>query len=731
MSYRNAGRRKQTKGIVLFTVVAIMLFLLIMVLSTLSVVSSAQRRTYTQFKENQAYFTARSGIATFLRAAAAGPTETTLVGFHDEFLDLCQNGNVYNDKGKSFKTMESSSDVMTVTVSFPQPPQSGGDLKYLYGECKIYAYKTGADKAKIVSRAAVGGLDKGFPESVVTLYISVPTPKPELFKNAMTSFSNVTNSTIGILGGMGAYVDPANGSKTSESKAYANTMTYKNNGVVSRNVVIGSGATVDTQTEFVFQDVVGKLKSDGTYEASDPQYMGITVMGDANFTNEPVIYGDSSSKKPYVYVDGLLTLNTNAKIGADFDNRNASNPSSITVSDDADSEVNVYCNSYISGNTPTINGDLYIYGEAQNTNYAHMTPAGKKTDSNSIAGGTYYGNIYCNGNLELGAGGQTPTIEGDVYCTGTLTVNSATINGTLYAATYAGSNPVISNPDVAKVYGSMPSDFVTKQFVQENIIASPSKQFEDFGGVDKEGNKTNDGSMYPAMGYYTDSSGNWKPRTTVDSSWSIWNPNDYFAMNDSGKVAYIDATENNLSIVVPNGFFPQNTNKNKIVIKGDKRVDFYIVEHTSSGSWDPADETKVTNGSGGGANNMVITEQLYNAMNSSSQIHIACPGETDNLALNVYYNIQDDMTLDISGDLLMGYIYGPKAVVKMSNGISIDNINYDGTSYGTINNMQFIGSCVTSDIMTGNNVQGIFLPPAKPNNNHENKFWTDLYYLNY
>ncbi|MBP0965926.1 MAG: hypothetical protein J5999_11655 [Oscillospiraceae bacterium] len=723
MSYRNAGRRRQTKGIVLFTVVAIMLFLLIMVMSTLSVVSSAQRRTYTKFKENQAYFTARSGIASFLRAGSAGPSETALVGFHDEFLDLCQNGNVYNDTGKSFDDMEGSSDVMKVTVEFPQPPQSGGDLKYLYGSCKIYVYKTGVDKAKIVSRAAIGGFDSGEPESVVTLYISVPTPKPELFKNAMTSFANVTNSTVGILGGMGAYVDPANGSKASSDKAEASTMTYVNNGFVSRNVVIGSGATLHTQAEFVFQDVVGKLKSDGTYEASEPQYMGLTVMGDAKFTDMFTVYGDSTSKTPYVYVDGNLAISTGTKIGADFD--------SGSISDSADNAVNVYCNTINISNTPTINGDLYIYGESQDTDYAYMTSAGADTTANSIAGGTYYGDIYCNGDLVLGAGGQTPTIEGDVYCTGTLTVNSANINGTLYAAAYAGSNPVLADATIAQVYSDMPSDFIEKDYVKENIIANPGSQFDNFVGVTQD-NQPVAGTMYPALGYYTDDSGNWVERTTVDSSWSIWNPYDYFQMNDSGKVAYIDATENSLNIVVPNGFFPTNTQNNKIVIKGDKRVDFYIVEHTPN-PWVWNDDTTYTSSSNQNSarNNMVITEDFYRALTNGDQIHIACPGATDNISLNVYYNIQDGMTYNIEGDLLMGYIYGPNAVVNMNNGVSIDNINYDGTSYGTVSNMQFIGSCVTSNITTSNSVQGIFLPPAKANNSGENKFWEDLYYLNY
>ena len=732
MSYRNAGRRNQTKGIVLFTVVAIMLFLLIMVLSTLSVVSSAQRRTYTQFKENQAYFTARSGIATFLRAAAAGPTETTLVGFHDEFLDLCQNGNVYNDKGKSFETMESSSDVMTVTVSFPQPPQSGGDLKYLYGECKIYVFKTGLDKAKIISRATLGD-----SESIVTLYISVPKPKPELFKNAMTSFSSVANSHVAVLGGLGAYVDPDQGSKAYSDKAEKTTLNFTNEGVISRNNIIGSGATISTQSSYVFQETVGKLKSDGSYEETNG-YMGITVMGDLHIQNNPIFYGVSSSKRPYIYADGCFSspngLKIGASVGSGIDVRDAFNgtlnASYGDLSDDDDAKINVYCNSADIG-TIQINGDLFIYGENEDRDYAYMTGNGKDKTLNKF-NGVIYGDIYCNGDLTLG---DNAVINGDVYCSGTLSYNnlsSSNVSGEFYAASYSisGSSDIVDGTDKYQSYSSMPSEFIDKDTVKESIISVPTKQHSNFYGQDKDGNPV-PGTIYPAYGYYTDDSGNWKERTSVDSSWSIWNPNDHFTFD--GQVEFIDATTNDLNIVVNNGIFAQNRKNCKLVIKGDKRVDFYFTEKAPNPWW-PGDNTKyvkTTNGGGDGSNNMVITEAVYDAINSGSEIHIACADETDNISVSIYYNIQDNLTFDMCSDLLMGYIYGPNAIAVMNNGISFPNIKYDGIKYKNIEKIHFIGSCVTSDIQTGNNLLGIFLPPAAPNTDGDGKFWTDLYYLNY
>lgn len=712
MSYRNAGRRRHTKGVVLFTVVAIMLFLLIMVTSTLSVVSSAQRRTYTKFRENQAYFTARSGIASFLRAAAEEDESSPLIGLHDEFYDLCVNGNIYDDTNKSFEDMDGDSDVMKMTVELPQPPQSGGDLKYLYGDCKVYVYKIGFDKAKIVARSVLGD-----SENIVTLYITVPKPKPNLFSNAMTSGSNITNSTIGVLGGMSAYVDPATNSLSSSDKAESDTFNFKNNGYVSRNVIIGSGATFSTQTDLVFQDIIGERTGDGchvmegTYKKSSPQYIGLVVMGDFNINNTPTFYSITKTKKPYIYVDGQLKISTGPRIGANFDTN--------SISDDDDCKINVYCNTVQFTNEPTINGDLFIYGEPENTTYAHMTSAGQDT-ANNVFNGKIYGDIYCNGDLTLK---NNTVVSGDVYCSGTISyenLSSSNIGGKIYAATYniTGSSDLVDGTEKVNTYTSMPSEFIDKETVQTTIISTPSAQFDDFVGRDEEGNPV-PGTRYPAFGYYTDINGVWKERTSVDPSWSIWNPNDYFNMNDDGKIVYIDATANNLSIVVPSTFFIANTKNNKIVVKGDKRVDFYIL--------DSAYGSSPSNGNG----NMIVTESFYNSMTAGTNLNFCCPNESHNVELNIYYWIEDNSYFHINGDMLMGYFYGPEAKLEMENGVTANNVWYDGTEFGTLSNLQFIGACVTADIDTKNQVNGIFVPSPSGGDPDKGKFWTELYYLNY
>ena len=59
---QTAKAPKRLSGAVLIMVVTVMFVLIIMLMATLTVVSTAQNRTYTKFEEHQAYYTARSAL---------------------------------------------------------------------------------------------------------------------------------------------------------------------------------------------------------------------------------------------------------------------------------------------------------------------------------------------------------------------------------------------------------------------------------------------------------------------------------------------------------------------------------------------------------------------------------------------------------------------------------------------------------------------------------------------
>lgn len=65
MAKISTDKKKSLSGVVLIMVVTVMFVLIIMLMATLSVVSTAQNRYYTKFEENQAYYTARSALDVF------------------------------------------------------------------------------------------------------------------------------------------------------------------------------------------------------------------------------------------------------------------------------------------------------------------------------------------------------------------------------------------------------------------------------------------------------------------------------------------------------------------------------------------------------------------------------------------------------------------------------------------------------------------------------------------
>lgn len=713
MADKKVRRHKRTKGVVLFTVVAIMFMLLIMIMATLAVVSSANRRTYTKFKENQAYFTARSAVDGFVIAASNKTDGGSNNQLYKDFYKLCKNGTVVKESDvPTFDDLDSNSNVMKAELTFPQPSESGGDLKYLFGTCKLYAHKTSDYTGRIIAHVTLDDC-----ESSVFLYIEWDPPKPDLFKNAMTSFDKTT-SAIGMSIMGGASVDIA-GSAVNPA---ATTLNYMNSGKVVRSASYGSGVTFHSTPQFIFQDVVPKLEQqpDGSfaYVAGTPQYAGLTVMGDCNVANNIKVSGNATAGyTPYVYVDGYLTNNSSGSIfGADV---------SGNYSTDPKNSVNVYCNRLsITNGGNKFNGDITIYNATSDSNetsvFAEQT---SDATGDSYFNGEIKGDIYCDGNLKLG---QNAKVNGNIYCSGTLTFEN--IDTTCVSGTFVGGlvlDKTGADITADHTYTNMPATYKEKNTVRgkatgsgkytSGIITIPSSNMNNYGGVNEKNEPLNDGSIYPAFGYYKDGN-TWTPRTTPDPSWTRLS--NLFPMNSNGATYEIDATTNDQKFVVDGVLFGDNVNNNYIVIKGDKKVEFYFTNTARLYS-------------GGSSGNMIVTEKFYDNMVNHNNQYMTSVGE-DNLILNTFCYFEDGSNFEIKNSMIMGYMYGPNATVTLENGKSVDNTYYDGVSVGT-NPTNFIGSCVFGAINGTNNNGGFFLPPSNKADDGENpdKFWRDVYYSNH
>lgn len=716
MSYRNAARRRHTKGVVLFTVVCILLFLFIMIMSTLSVVSSAQRRTYTKFKENQAYFTARSAIDGFIIAASNKTDSGTKNQLYKDFYNLCKSGTIVKAEDvPTIDDLEGNTGVMKAEIECPQPDESSGKLEYLFGTCKLYVHKTSDYSGRIVSHVVLDDC-----ESTVYLYIEWDPPAPELFKNAMTSFEGTT-SAIGsaIYGGSSYEVKGTN--KNPESGTY----DYRNSGKVVRSASYGSGITLNSSPTFIFQDTVPELKKDSEgnpiYQKSPSQYNGFAVMGDLTVNNNIVVQGyNDSGKAPYFYVDGYLDfVSSGCNIGTDLDGN---------ASTDDENKVNIYCNRLNMGNSGNkFNGDLIIYNATSSSDEVSVFAA----QSSNACGDSYFngeinGDIYCDGNLKLG---QNAVVNGNIYCSGTLTFSNIDIS--CVSGTFVGGSVIDRNGNNITLdhkYSAMPDSFKTKDVIRgkaknseeytPGIITLPSANVDNYAKRNEDNTIADEEGLYPAFGYFKDSANGdaWTERTEPDSSWTKLS--NLFPMNSDGQTYVIDATANPQKIVIDGVLFGDNVRNNKIVIKGDKKVEFYFTDTASL--W-----------SGGSSGNMIVTEKFYDNLVNGNNQYMTSPGQ-DNLMLNTFFYVQDGATLNLENTMVMAYIYGPNAKLTMNNGIEIQNTYFDGVNIGT-NKTNFIGSAVFGEISGSNNNGGFFLPPSndEPTPDEPEKFWRDSYYSNH
>ncbi|MGN0601018.1 MAG: hypothetical protein ACI4JK_14160 [Oscillospiraceae bacterium] len=66
MTKVGTNKKKRLSGVVLIMVVTVMFVLIIMLLATLSIVTTAQNKTYAKFEENQAYYSARSALDLYM-----------------------------------------------------------------------------------------------------------------------------------------------------------------------------------------------------------------------------------------------------------------------------------------------------------------------------------------------------------------------------------------------------------------------------------------------------------------------------------------------------------------------------------------------------------------------------------------------------------------------------------------------------------------------------------------
>lgn len=453
--------RKKVKGVVLFTVVAVMAVMLIFLLATLSVVMAVQRRTTSDYSSSQSYYTARSAVDTVLQALS-NPADASLA---DEIFDWKTPGEIKPitltglpaSMGQiTALNIECTGSVWDVPVAIPERP-TAQDERTIYKlsatarvgdeETTVSAYvswniithtsgsivtATGASKSSTLCTTGATGVGTNAPiYGSSALSMEAPTDleltNASQISGSITAYGNVetgTSSAIYTLGTGNGFIvygndKPGFGNLTvlNTTGIYGNTNIMMDGATTYGNPAMSSTMTVVTEAQ---------LKNIKAYKLQD----GIDLI-------------------PFLYCDKVFKPgDSGSKIGY--------------TGTDICAPVNIYCGSidttgYNNEISAGIVGDVFCY---DNT----ATSVFKRTNTTNIIGWAasqlgltgdttiISGNLYTKGNLNFTGGNWV--IQGNLYCQGSISQNGGTltVTGKCNKAGFGTQDSALKFPDEMDTY---------------------------------------------------------------------------------------------------------------------------------------------------------------------------------------------------------------------------------------------------------------------------------------
>lgn len=360
---KNTPKRKQRNkpGVVLFTAVAVMLMLSILLTATVSFVSVNRTKTNDNYKSKQAYLTASSTLESFINQIQTDTAPT-----NDPTAKAQQKKAIENLK----KLASANSGKGTTTnVSYNGVDGKSDNI----GTTKITVAQEGTSAKYIVVTCETTYLGK---TEQVAAHISIRSdPKPADYTN-----------TIELVGNGGAGYDNLN--------------------------VIGDMAGINNTTGKVYRFI------------NDTQIYGSYLMyGSLEVTTQPKIYLKPSlvdeTKGSTVTISENLTVSNKFKVWSTMARADGYNyiniGQKISTSNhfnigDSGFEIDLFCSeANIGGNSITQYGNFYVYKGAG----AYQGNATFGADSQNI-----YGSLYVEGDLNVT---KALNVTGSIYVTGTIT----------------------------------------------------------------------------------------------------------------------------------------------------------------------------------------------------------------------------------------------------------------------------------------------------------------------
>lgn len=406
-------KKQHLKGSVLFTVVSVMSLLVIFLMGTLVLATSASNRSHKNYSASQAEYTARAAIESFSQAMGRNAAVAQTV------IDMSKSTSIQPT------VMMENSQMGSVGYYDDSGAWVDNKINVEYVD-DTYVYADGKWEEQQVLRVTATA-QVGKEESTVSLYLRKKAPNepnPLTIKGFQTLGGGGYTTTSGYISGavsMGILDDGNQNYGLNNDSVFYTEMSFVNG-------TLNVGAQIDVLAS---QTGIGTVIM-GDLNATNGN--GFNVIVDYPYAtrdngNEAWEYVDINHKIiPYLYIDKTLNITNKFSVTA---------PGVNTVTQmRSGAPFNVFCGSLShTGNNINVAADIYIMGHTGNSQFG--TTAGtsrlnawtdsilNKTDTQFYSEG---GSIYSNENLTIGQA----IIRGDVHVNGNLSINNnATIYGDL------------------------------------------------------------------------------------------------------------------------------------------------------------------------------------------------------------------------------------------------------------------------------------------------------------
>lgn len=423
---KNTPKRKQRNkpGVVLFTAVAVMLMLSILLTATVSFVSVNRTKTNDNYKSKQAYLTASSTLESFINQIKTDTAPT-----NDPTAKAQQKKAIENLK----KLASANSGKGTTTnVSYNGVDGKSDNI----GTTKITVAQEGTSAKYIVVTCETTYLGK---TEQVAAHISIRSdPKPADYTN-----------TIELVGNGGAGYDNLNviGDMAGINNTTGKVYRFTNNTSIYGSYLMYGSLEVSTQPLIMLKPSLVDEKQGST----------VTISENLDVSNEFHINSTMARADGYNYVNigQKLSTSNHMDVGSSgFD-------------------VDLFCcEANIGGNDYTQYGNFYVYKGAGAYN-------GDATFG--AAGQTINGSLYVEGDLNVT---KSLKVTGSVYVTGTITGKDKIVcqasnihEGAVLSKAGRDAKPQI--PVSADAYVYYPEDFFMSSDTNVTTISDQYQAFYD------------------------------------------------------------------------------------------------------------------------------------------------------------------------------------------------------------------------------------------------------------